>query len=152
MYNVKFKIYDKLIKEWLDDSLYFMNSDGKLFYKFGDLKIWVLDEGLKIIYFTGLKDIKDFEIYEGDILSYDDEFSDAYEIFYNDEINDFSLRSIFDKTIYFIGDVMKDFEKSYGNLKDLKIIGNIYDNEFKFIKNDENGNDIFELVKMDVKK
>ena len=73
MRDIKFRIWDGVKNEWLASS----NKDALPYYGFalvGEVMtvqsppVWSLDEGNVVEQFTGLKDINDTEIYEGDIL------------------------------------------------------------------------------------
>jgi hypothetical protein len=73
MRDIKFRIWDGVKNEWLASS----SKDALPYYGFalvGEVMtvqsppVWSLDEGNVVEQFTGLKDINDTEIYEGDVL------------------------------------------------------------------------------------
>ena len=71
--EIKFRIWDSKKKEWLGAS----NKNSLQWYGFGLVgecmtvqapSQWALDEGMIVEQSTGLKDIRDCEVYEGDII------------------------------------------------------------------------------------
>ncbi len=123
MREIKFRVWDNKFLNWIKrPSDIIMNlGTGEVKGKNGGVgyvKHWIVNQ------FTGLKDKNGVEIYEGDILSEDGYligeiyFSNLYGLMIKGEscnraLHNFCLNS----------------EIMNGNLKDLEVIGNIYENK-----------------------
>ncbi len=113
MREIKFRIWDKTFKEWYVSGIslweLFNLSEDVLFK---EMEWSDLAQRLLFLQYTGLKDIKGKEIYEGDIIEYNPIGSTAIrraEVKYNEELSQFEpLPKIFGKC---------------------RILGNIYENE-----------------------
>lgn len=98
MRDIKFRIWDGAKNEWLASS----GKDALPYYGFalvGEVMtvqsppVWSLDEGNVVEQFTGLKDINGAEIYEGDIVKYDNNIG---EVFYDSEQACFNVSGFYD--------------------------------------------------------
>lgn len=128
MNKVKFRAWykphlDKGIVEMfeqveIDCELFFVsNKDKEVKYKF-DLPF--IDDDWIVEQWTGLKDTKSQDIYEGDVLE-DEEQTVKFEIRFNKKEAWFCLYSKRSKIFY-------EFDKS---IKSLKVVGNIHEGERK---------------------
>jgi len=111
--ELKFRVWDNLKKEWLKNKVYhfnlFCNESGV-----GEFRLNQHPEGFTIQQYTGLKDSKGVEIYEGDILTCkyaDQEVTEAIE--YSEEYAAFTHG---EKALW------------RGWLGEAEIIGNIFEN------------------------
>lgn len=89
MREIKFRIWDGNKKEWLGTS----NPDGMTWYGFhlvGECMTvqvppyWKLDEQSVVEEYTGLKDSDGKEIYEGDIIEYNEEYKFRSKVIFKD--------------------------------------------------------------------
>lgn len=102
MINLKFRVWHKEFKKFLDKSEWLLDLDGKLVYvdmaldaKRGDyVKLAAVNQDLYVIQaFTGALDINGHEIYEGDIIrvfgerySSKKDVNDIGDVFYSEEM------------------------------------------------------------------
>ena len=89
MRKIKFRVWCLDKKQWEDDNVV-LTPDGKLYREFKLDKIWRdVTETHIVEISTGLKDVYGKEIYEGDIVSADDE---KYIVHYNEKTLSFDLK------------------------------------------------------------
>jgi hypothetical protein len=105
--ELKFRVWDNLKKEWLKNKVYhfnlFCNESGV-----GEFRLNQHPEGFTIQQYTGLKDSKGNDIYEGDIL-----MPDTIDGIWPEQRN---------------GVLVKDIRQPFANARLFKIIGNIFEN------------------------
>jgi len=137
MREIKFRIWDKIqnkfIYNWQEaiaGHISYFNTD------INPNNIYALqDELLVFQQFTGLKDINEVDIYEGDILEFQEDFgyhTNKGEMYYVAfEYSTFVLKYLSNNQIHgFVKDSQKDWHHSIENLgNEVKIIGNIYENK-----------------------
>lgn len=120
MRQIKFRLWDKKYKKWIvrDSNIYLANEDRE---ERPILAIGaVADAGVETCEFTGLKDIKGNEIFEGDIIN---DFggldgSDRYGIVeFDPKVGAFVVKEILSYGYVFTGGVHK-----------LEVVGNIHEN------------------------
>lgn len=115
MRDIKFKVYDKDSKHWIDESGVNITGNGDIYYSDGyNLNIFKTTD-LEILFYTGLKDINSKEIFEGDIV----------EASIDIENGDYNFRDVIIYQYGAFGCSKADFSLS---VYELKIIGNIFDN------------------------
>lgn len=130
MRDIKFRIWDGAKNEWLASS----NKDALPYYGFalvGEVMtvqsppVWSLDEGNVVEQFTGLKDINDTEIYEGDICSFTSKTGKHVGVVeWTDNLASFGLRMVKNNFLY----TFSELDTMGVNLDTLKVIGNIHEN------------------------
>lgn len=123
MREIKFKIYDKELKEYHIEELQDLSEDD--YWYDGDTEVWSVlydcnheQERFVALQYTGLKDKNGEEIYEGDILKfkmYDGKYENYKIVFRNAE-----FEAINEEDTNFIS---TDIWNVYG-----EVIGNIYEN------------------------
>ena len=109
--EIKFRAWHKELED-----MTFSESEKHFWYKLKEYpNMYVLMQ------FTGLKDKNGKEIYEGDIVSYNDEFHDSieerYKIIYDNETATYCLESSEDP----------EYDANL-TLRPIEVIGNIYEN------------------------
>ncbi len=108
MREIKFRGWDEKNKEMVDNiNLLFSNHLNECFEEYEEC-------GLKIMQYTGLKDKNGVEIYEGDII----------------KMYDVNCQLLWDVSgcLYYIkgDDLVTELE--YCRIKDIEVVGNIYEN------------------------
>lgn len=119
MREIKFRAWDKLNKEMFNVEI--MDFQERKLYK--DSVSYCKFENIELMQYTGLKDKNNKEIYEGDILSNENDEKSYKVIFENGS---------------FIAEFEGDFEEYSFDLIDVvaqgcEVVGNIYENP-EFIK------------------
>ena len=130
--KIKFKCYNPITKKiydvnyinFWDNSLSYIDENNKTIIEF--------IENISLINFTNLKDINGTEIYEGDIVKFEDCYFDQKDNFYNIGVvqrerntNELAIgQLLYQKT---------DFDENYidyieQNFEVCEVIGNIYQN------------------------
>lgn len=130
MRDIKFRIWDGAKNEWLASS----NKDALSYYGFalvGEVMtvqsppVWSLDEGNVVEQFTGLKDINDTEIYEGDICSFTSKTGKHVgTVEWTDDLAGFGLRMVKNNFLY----TFSELDTMGVNLDTLEVVGNIHEN------------------------
>jgi len=114
MRQIKFRAWDKENKDMYEWDILSQRSNLLEAIEMDKKELWILMQ------YTGLKDSKGKEIYEGDVLREPHkgfEPRQILEVFWDDEMNSFQSRSI-DKQHLYQTPLDNDFE----------VIGNIYEN------------------------
>ena len=117
MREIKFRAWDTYKKIWIEYKIH----EGIVFFLDKNTGVWVgkYDEGYKefdLMQYTGLKDMKGKEIYEGDIIKF---LNGIFEVIWCNEKASFMLKNKeYKEFLNFI----------YENNNGMEIVGNIYEN------------------------
>lgn len=118
--EIKFRIWDTVNKEYINPEGYYFTVDFKQFIAF-DRYFDVDEENFIIQQYTGLKDKRGKEIYEGDIINTSNGIK---EVIYSEDIASFECTDwLGSRNLY-----------GYQKENDIQIIGNIFENQ-ELIKN-----------------
>ena len=124
----KFRAWDKRFSEFVED--FFVSEDGKIYEKtkdtcYGFAISRKTSDKIILMQSTGLKDINDQEIFEGDIVQFEDCYAESDFLYINKGIIEWSQGSF---TVTNRDSVeMEDLLD--GEILDVTIIGNIYENK-----------------------
>lgn len=126
MREIKFRAWDKVKQIWCnykidDGTVYFMDNDTGCWYRNYPGKY----ENFDLMQYTGIKDINNVEIYEGDIVKLSKENSDFKEIGvvkFDENKASYVLETQDDDLSYNIS--YYNYHKVY-----YRVIGNIYENK-----------------------
>lgn len=123
MREIKFRVWDKDEKCWVSfvddtyDYVWALTLDGQFIYTSKDRiypqEHWVMTQ------YTGLKDKQGIEIYEGDIVDYNNKFKLLIE--FSDVNASFIAKRVSDETM------LMNFRKNMAEER-LEVIGNVYEN------------------------
>lgn len=123
MRDIKFRIWDGVKNEWLASS----NKDALPYYGFalvGEVMTvqsppyWSLDEGNVVEQSTGLRDKNGKDIYEGDIVKYDNSVG---KVFYDSECACFNVSGFYNGS--------QDYPTmAFNEHAVMEVIGNIHEN------------------------
>jgi uncharacterized phage protein (TIGR01671 family) len=92
MREIKFRAWDVITKKWFDD-IFGLSNDGRKFYNHDG---WEYDvpERMILTQYTGVKDNRGVEIYEGDIVDYEEESGSSRGVCVYTRSSSFALRLI----------------------------------------------------------
>ena len=120
MREIKFRAWDKKYKLWYKASL---KPDG---WTTHDTAISQTDgEAQEWQQFTGLKDDKGIDIYEGDLLKWNDDPGVFFEVFFDDGFNDVGFLC---SRTHYQGSRCGGYIPTFKTGQMLEVIGNIYEN------------------------
>ena len=125
MREIKFRVWDKAFKKMYDNDYWLYHSSGQ--EDFFNMVMYRCSENqFEIMQYTGLKDKNGIEIYEGDIVKYEDFSNGAYFSFSGKDIQPRKTSSIVIENL-FNGIYLPGFPTT--RLKTgLEVVGNIYQN------------------------
>ncbi len=122
MREIKFRVWDKKNKKWIDDSDIAINQKGLLFVRYeGQVEFQPMSltksSNFKVVLYTGINDKKGKEIYQGDVV----EIKSIDGIYYE--------KICWNKSESRLEDNCWEFSDSTGwFVEELEIIGSIYEN------------------------
>jgi len=126
MREIKFRCYNKKTKDWIwDKTPFYLIGETTMFDLLGQFSIQDYND-LELVQYTGLKDSKGVEIYEGDILATDTEIKHNFPtrfIKWDDDRVGFCFYGSLNSTTEMSGHAL-----CKGNMNIFDIIGNIYEN------------------------
>ena len=125
MREIKFRAWDKVDEIWCNYKIY----DGRVYFLDTDTGLWYTKyRDFDLMQYTGIKDINNVEIYEGDIVEISKEKSylnDTAVVKFDKYSSSFVLVVQDDDCGY----LSYNFSSHYDKIISYKIIGNIYENK-----------------------
>ena len=122
---LKFRAWDDLLKRYLYDYEYYIDSDGSVvsgIVGVDCIEAFMNDDFAVLEQFTGLKDKKGKEIYEGDIIQVhtlvDDEVTNLYRVYWDRQFLTYGLKCL-------RGNAINDELWQLNN--SVEVIGNIHE-------------------------
>ena len=131
MREIKFRVWDKQIKRWLEDFTIGLDGDVYLRSAPDEVPMFMSSGRVEVMQFTGFFDMNGKEIYEGDILGYKYEWSDSGEEMEKGVVNFGKWNCSCCNGVYgFYGDGidLRRCEEDGGEDEGVVVIGNIYEN------------------------
>lgn len=118
----KFRAWDSVKKEMFKDTFAITESGQVVVVEQGFVTFspdYVFVDHLVVMQFTGLKDMNNQEIFEGDIVRI---FDNLYTVFYDSEEGSYRLNPHDKRWVV-------DYMSNFSSEESLEIIGNIYENK-----------------------
>jgi uncharacterized phage protein (TIGR01671 family) len=115
MREIKFRVWDNLIKLWLCEDSQYLQMDGKKVHSasWSTIKWDIPSDQYVIQQYTGLLDKNGKEIYEGDIIR---------------GMMDFGPAGFHERSVVVIWDNEEGYQWNYFDLTSIKIEGNMFEN------------------------